>query len=674
MTQATASKMEAYLTSRQQARRRDMLVRAIALVCVVGLIVGAGLLVRPMNKMRLTNEIVLDDKAVEGLPPDIALMTKTGTLRALAIDAAFVRLEQLKEDNRFYELMQLSDWLCKLAPRYASVWQYSAWNMAYNISVCQYTPEARWLWVSNGIENLRNRGLRFNPKSVSLYKELAWIFIHKIGDKLDDYHWAYKRELAVQMENILGEPPVVVTEDDTVREFRKIAEAPRALDAWIGSDPEAARLVADLAAVKLEPNETLLHFIASQMRTRTNTAEYAGEGAEPTAPEDLTTRRLALLRDQKRTDTIETFVAAVRAKVLREKLNMDPAWMYGLMKQYGPIDWRSPYAHSLYWATYGEHITKGLEINDPADEMNTVRFIFFSLENLARAGKIVLEPNFEQPNRSFMNMLPDLRFIRHMHEAYIKFGKQEFGDDPRYVEGTAGPNYKSGHVNFLISSIRQLYLEGGDKNIEEAKGYYFYLREYDRDENGRVKPQYDQPFEKFVFDKMYESLDTSIDARAFIGDLLRRSLENLADGDVERSVAHFNEAKKWWNYYMRDTKTDATARRKLEPIGVMRRDVTEDVMTMPPQPWGLAEGRGYSLLQKARLWRSLDLPTRQALYDKIKPAIEAFAKEHDPPLDPAKILPTPPGMEEYRKNPDRVLKELRYIDPTVSTGEKIDMK
>lgn len=143
-------------------------------------------------------------RQITGLPPDLALLGKLGTFRALAIDWAFIRADRLKEEGKYYEAYELHDTICKLAPRFPKVWVHAAWNMAYNISVAQYTPEARWQWVSNGIKVLRDGGIHYNPKSVTLYKELTWIYWHKIGDFLDDEHLNYKKALAVEMEAVLG--------------------------------------------------------------------------------------------------------------------------------------------------------------------------------------------------------------------------------------------------------------------------------------------------------------------------------------------------------------------------------------------------------------------------------------------------------------------------------------
>ena len=662
MSRAVPTKMEEYLTARHGAQRAELGIRLAAAGAAVILIVLAGMLVEPINETRRESQIALDEESLKGLPPGIALLTKTGTLRALAIDMAFIRLENLKQENRFYELMQLSDWLCKLAPRYASVWSYAAWNMAYNISVCQYTPEARWMWVSNGIEALRSRGLVYNPKSIKLYKELAWIFYHKIGDKLDDHHWFYKRELAVQMELILGEPPLALTQEETVGAIREIRDAPPDLEQWMARTPAVAALIAQLGEVGLQPDESLLHFVARRMRSHSNVSGFVRESAPPEEL-DLVARRKAVLLAPENGETARVLLAAVRARVIREKLHMDPKWMVQLMEDYGPIDWRSPFAHTLYWATYGDMATEGALNINPADSMNTVRFIFFALKTMADGGKIVLEPNFDRPNHSFLQVLPDIRFIRPMHEAYLHFGEKQFGDDPRFKPGTSGPNYFGGHRNFLLKSIRQLYLEGAEQNLEEAKEYYFYLRKFDTQQDGSVKPQYQVTFERFVFKTMYEALDTQAGATTFISQLLLRSLKDLSDGNVSASVAHFKEARKWWDYYHRDMMYDRNARRKLEPIGIMRRDVAMQFMTAPAE-W-------YSLLQKARLWQALDRPTRQAVYDRVLAMVEKQCAAHDPPLDADKVMPLPPDMKQYRANPDRVLQALERLDESVSHGEKI---
>ncbi|NRA95674.1 MAG: cytochrome c, partial [Planctomycetes bacterium] len=49
---------------------------------------------------------------------------------------------------------------------------------------------------------LRNQGVRLNPGSPRIYKELALILSHKVGGTADDMHWYYKRKIADAQSNL----------------------------------------------------------------------------------------------------------------------------------------------------------------------------------------------------------------------------------------------------------------------------------------------------------------------------------------------------------------------------------------------------------------------------------------------------------------------------------------
>ena len=117
--------------------------------------------------------------------------------------------------------MQLASWICKVQPRFPSVWAFNAWNMAWNISVTTYTPEERWNWVYNGVKLLRDEGIKQNPRAVNLYKELAWIFVNKMSATTDQYHLFYKKNWAWRMHLVLGSPPDPLGEYRPDEEFER---------------------------------------------------------------------------------------------------------------------------------------------------------------------------------------------------------------------------------------------------------------------------------------------------------------------------------------------------------------------------------------------------------------------------------------------------------------------
>jgi hypothetical protein len=158
--------------------------------------------------VRLRAAYHLDSAApLENAPPLLAFTTvAAGGFSSLAADLLWLRVSQLQDDGRYFELVQLANWITKLEPRCGEIWTFHAWNMAYNISVMMPDPEDRWRWVKNGLELLRDEGLRYNAGDPKVYWEIAWLFLHKIGGTLDQAHLYYKSKWAEEMTSVLGAP------------------------------------------------------------------------------------------------------------------------------------------------------------------------------------------------------------------------------------------------------------------------------------------------------------------------------------------------------------------------------------------------------------------------------------------------------------------------------------
>jgi len=482
MAQPDSYSMSRQLAARQTAIRRERSVQILAVAIALMSLVGAALLARPINRMRLEKQLVIDPDTIKNLPPELALLGKLGTFRALAIDWASIRAERLKEEGKTYEALQLHEMVCALAPRFPNVWVYAAWNMAYNISVSQYSPEARWQWVQNGIRLLRDKGIQYNPKSVTLYKELSWIYWHKIGDFLDDEHLNYKRALATDMERVLGAPPVALTDAEYFAWFRKIVDAPRDLEQLLAEGSDLAPIVGRLKSVGLFPDQSLLEFVARHIRPELRMSQLRAETAEQ---DPALLRQLAVVTDPEQQNLLEHLLAAVRSNVLRTQLRLDPTVMFELMQRYGPLDWRNAYAHSLYWADMGDRVSRGHENLNIFDQRNNARFVFYSLQNMVLKGRITLWPNFDDPFVSYIELTPDTRYIPFLYKEYLRLGKEHFGDDPRFKEGTPGPVYMTGFVTNMAHWIQLLYLEGGKSNLQLATSFYAWLRENNPHPDGK---------------------------------------------------------------------------------------------------------------------------------------------------------------------------------------------
>ena len=151
-----------------------------------------------------TRHQLLPAAPLENAPPLMAFTTVAlGGFRGLIADLLWLRTIRLQQEGRIFEIAQLADWITKLEPHFTTVWAFQAWNMAYNISVLFPDAENRWRWVNNGIRLLRDEGLRYNPCNPNLYKELGWLYQHKIGYIMDSAHPFYKHKLAETMQAVL---------------------------------------------------------------------------------------------------------------------------------------------------------------------------------------------------------------------------------------------------------------------------------------------------------------------------------------------------------------------------------------------------------------------------------------------------------------------------------------
>jgi hypothetical protein len=152
------------------------------------------------ERLGLTHMAVLDNA-----PPMLAFTTVAlGGFRGLISNLLWMRANDLQQDDKFFEAVQLANWITELEPHFSQVWVFQGWNMAYNISVKFKDYPDRWRWVERGIKLLRDEGLRYNPNDVLIHRELSWFFQHKMGANLDDANMYYKTQWALEMKPYFG--------------------------------------------------------------------------------------------------------------------------------------------------------------------------------------------------------------------------------------------------------------------------------------------------------------------------------------------------------------------------------------------------------------------------------------------------------------------------------------
>ncbi len=533
-------------------RLRDILICAAGIVLVVVLLTIAGMRLDFINSQRLEMKLI-SNEPLQNAPPSLAFATVAmGAFRGLVVDVLWIRADRLKEQGQFFDAKQLAEWITVLQPRFAQVWEFQAWNMAYNISAAipARQPDQRWQWVKNGYELLRDRGIPLNPKSIILYRELGRIFQHKIGTNSDDVHGYYKLQLALAMEPLLGPA------DNAW--FEALAKAPTD---WsrLAADANISPLIAALKAAD-KTFEDDARFVGNYLSLRQNPARF-----DPAA--------FKVIDRFRGTKALEDFDVFAKAWQLRYVWKLDPALMQELNRTYGPVDfadpnkrypldWRHPDVHAIYWAVKGLRAAGNRVIKKSAsgrneysvDEENTDRIVAHSLQNLFRYGKIfiydVKPDNASQQSQTLASaaapqptkevfLRPDLRMFDPYNKAITAI-------IPKYTE--PNDNFQDSHEvqqrNMLSNALFAFYQAGHRQQAQKI--YDLVRRLYPRPEFGN--PSVESYVRQFIREDL-ENITIS-KASEMILMMLREAYFRYAVRDDDEAFAREQLAEEVYRTYM----------------------------------------------------------------------------------------------------------------------------
>ena len=503
-------------------RLRDITICFICMFLAVALLIVAGSQLDYINSQRYEMKLI-SNVPLENAPPALAFATVAmGAFRGLVADILWIRADKLKEQGQFFDARQMAEWITTLQPRFAEVWEFQGWNMAYNISNCmpKSQPQERWRWVKNGYELLRDKGIPLNPKSLLLYRELARIFQHKIGFVADDSHKYYKYQLATAMEPLLG-----FADNKT---FDALAEAPTSLSMILEDANVAAIVTAIKAADKTFDNDR--DFVGNYLALRRTPSRFTPEAFE-------------VIDHFRGTDALQKFDIFARAFQLRNVWKLDTVLMQQLNNTYGPtdfadpnkhlpLDWRHPDTHAIYWAVKGLQTADAK--GDSATRANTDRIVIHSLQNLFRNGKIfIYNPpskaqtqdhtgsTQDQPWKSIF-LRPDLRMFDSYNKA-VMAAIEQYREFEKPKPGTLF-SFQTGHRNMLRNAILLFYQAG---HIKPAHRIYKQLRE------------------------LYPSDETKVPLLLFVRNKLRNELEGLELHNV-REMIEMLLRESYFRYALRD--------------------------------------------------------------------------------------------------------------------------
>ena len=526
----------------------------MALILALALLTGSFFVIREVNTSR--QALGLTRSALPNQArPDLLTNVLFSVGRALAVDYLWIGLQKMQENGRYFDANQRAEWICQLQPHFPSVWIFQAWNMSYNISVAMNSGPDRWRWVKNGFELLRDQGIPLNPRSLSLYQQLAWIFSHKIGQMSDDQHWYYKEQLAREMEEIIGWPDP---------NYDAICKAP---DTWneLIADPQMAEFVEKFQEFQLDPQEKFLYLLSHR--------EEFGE------------KVLAWIDDPANAEQRTLLEGFLRARRLKKEWKLDPKLIaeFRTDDMFGPLDFRTPQAHAIYWAYAGlkaagktditlESLAAAAGQTQAFEALNTERIIYACLQDLFRRGHFILTPEGIHPM-----IAPDIRFIPVVHRVYLALGKEEAAQNDIPCDGTAGETFKSGHVNFLRKAVSVAYQFGSEAL---AKKYWnIMLKMY-------PNPEYDGGMEAFVYQYAREDIESGgmVDINSTVMSYMFQAYISYAAGDDYTALAKERIAKLVYNRYMKDRLLkDPTGRMNMAPLAELQKHAQDMALKVLPE-------------------------------------------------------------------------------------------
>ncbi|MBI98476.1 MAG: hypothetical protein CMO78_08135, partial [Verrucomicrobiales bacterium] len=214
------------------------LLAVIMILCLVGVSFISGHLNEERGKMSPTYVEPLHDA-----PPILSLATEAfGGFRGVVATYLWHRANDMQQEKKYPEQMQLSQWITQIQPHVPQAWSNRAWNLGYNIASEFPDPETRWEYIYSSIKMLRDEGIRYNPTEPLIYDTLAYFFEHKIGHNLDDFHRYYKQQWVRMMVGVLWESLEASHAAKGVPEF----------DALINPNPNDAALLERVRRLRQE--------------------------------------------------------------------------------------------------------------------------------------------------------------------------------------------------------------------------------------------------------------------------------------------------------------------------------------------------------------------------------------------------------------------------------------
>ncbi|HYV27755.1 MAG TPA: hypothetical protein VFA77_09495, partial [Candidatus Eisenbacteria bacterium] len=248
--------------------------------------------------------------------------------------------------------------------------------------------------------------------------------------------------------------------------------------------------------------------------------------------------------------------------LLREKFKMDPAKMKDVDARYGPLEWRLPETHAIYWASLGLDKTKGQK------ELIVLRRVIYQSMQLAfQRGRLI---TVKSENSILFG--PNLEIIPRTSAAYEEAIEQD-------VENR--DHIRRAHRNFLMDAVYFLYV---NNRVADANRWFKYIREKYPEAHVDNRPLSKMSLEDYALARYGVDITETDNNRvkAMIQGLYVNVFQNLLIDEDDVARAHEQMAKRIYDHYQAQVdaqKNSAQAQRVgLPPLKEIRQVVLDDLL------------------------------------------------------------------------------------------------
>jgi hypothetical protein len=257
-----------------------------------------------------------------------------------------------------------------------------------------------------------------------------------------------------------------------------------------------------------------------------------------------------------------------RARLLREKFKMDPSLMKEDDQRYGPLEWRLPEAHAIYWADLGLRIAANNPSKVKNDDLITLRRVIYqSMQTTFQRGRLVTNPFAKA-----FEFGPNLDIIPKVSAAYEQAAEEDTANHDHILQA---------HKNFVKDAIYFLYAYN---RMSDAAFWYKYLAQkypdasvLDGRPNSRAR---DVSLDQYCLSRIQDDANGTPRDRieATIEGQIMNSYRSLSIDEDDHAAGYKLLARKLYDNFMSRIPKDRQGAVGLRPFGDIDREILNRIL------------------------------------------------------------------------------------------------